>query len=217
MATLTLTIAASAGDRSRVRDLDNVSPMYLGGVGTSGSNVAYGHGWRFVSVTLLGADTVTSAVLKLMKNGTAAGQLASRLTCTAEDNRAANWNANSPNRPGDPAIQSGSIAAETTNVTHTDGVVYDFPTTGTLQGTLGAAIEATVNRAGWASGNALGIVDNSDQDASASETFSRKAFHDFESATASSEPQIVITYTAGAIAPPPRRRPTRVWLRRTRG
>lgn len=204
MATLTLTIAANGGDRTRHRDTDNTSPMPVGGVGTSGSNVGYGDGWRFVSVTLTSADTVTSAALKLMKSGNDNSTVSTRITCTDEDNRGANWSASSPNRPGDPAIQSGSIVDESAAHNRTSGTVYDFPAAN--QATLGAAIEATVNRSGWASGNALGIVINSDQDASAYETFARQSYHDFESATASSEPQLVITYTPAEVGQPTMRR-----------
>jgi hypothetical protein len=197
MATLTITGSANGHDRERVRDLDNNVPWRLGGVGSSGSNTAYGMGFRAINVTLSGTDTITDAYMDVLKSSTQFSQMDQRWVFTDEDNRGANWSASSPNRPGDPAIQSSFIAVDTANISHTDAVRYQFPSDGTEQGTLGSGGDATISRAGWASGNALAVVCNSDQDASAYENFSRKSFHDVDSATASSEPSLVITYTAG--------------------
>lgn len=212
MATLTLTVGASADDAIlNDSSYDDASgTMNVGGVGTT-PNTNYGQGWRFTSVTLSGADTVTAAYLALMKNGSQWSQMNCRWTAIDEDNTAT-FSSGSP--PGARAIVSASIADDAQNVNQTDGTVYQFPPAGAGRTTLGAAIEAVLNRAGWASGNALGIVCNSDQDASAYQSFARKVWHTYDSATSASEPQLVITYTAGATSTsrqPHRSRALRAW------
>lgn len=206
MATLTLTVGASADD-GVINDIgydDTGTTMLVGTPGPATTAANSGQGWRFTNVTLTGADTVTSAVMKLMKSGNNWNTVNYRWTAIDEDNTPT---FSSGNAPGSRAIVSASIAAQSLNVSLTNGVVYDRPSTGALQTTLGAAIEAVINRAGWASGNALGIVNQSKQDASQQAGFSREDYHTYDSATASSEPQLVITYTAGggAASPPPPR------------
>lgn len=196
MATLTLTLGASADDQV-LNDIgydDTNTVMIVGTPGSAATAADSGQGWRFLNVTLAGADTVTSAVMKLMKSGTQFSQFNCRWTAIDEDNTAT-FSAGSP--AGARSIVTASIAVDATNVNHVDGTVYDLPSTAGLRTTLGAAIEAVLNRAGWASGNALGIVNQSKQDASQGTGFSRKNWHSWDSATASSEPQLVITYTAG--------------------
>jgi hypothetical protein len=192
---LTLTVGASADD-ARLSDLgydDSETAMQVGGTGTT--NVNFGQGWRFTGATLAAADTVTAARIDLMKSGTQWNAITYRLTAIDEDNTAT-FSSGSP--PGSRAIVSASITNEDLNLNKIDGTVYGYPTDSGQQSTLGAAIEAVVNRGGWASGNALGIVDNSDQDTSAYTGFGRSLYHTYDSSTASSEPQLVITYTAGA-------------------
>ena len=194
MATLTLTVAASADD-ALINDLgyiDSDTTMVVGGVGTSpGAN--FGQGWRFLNVTLTSADTVTSAKLQLRKSGTAWSAQDNRWTCIAEDNTAT-FSSGSP--PGSRAIVT-TIIGETPNVDEVDGTYYDFPKSGADQTSLGAAIQEVIDRAGWASGNALAIVNNSDQDASAYQDFGRKTYFSYDNG-AGYEPTLVITYTAGA-------------------
>ena len=195
MATLTLTVGASADD-AIINDSaydDTGTTMNVGGVGTS-PNTNFGQGWRFTGVTLNGSDTVTSAVMKLMKSSTQWLTCDHRWTAILEVNTAT---FSSGSAPGSRSIAT-NIAGESLNVNHTDGTVYDLPSTGGLQSTLGAAIDEVISQGSWASGNALAVVNNSDQDASANQTFGRESYHTYDSSTSSSEPQLVITYTPGA-------------------
>lgn len=198
MATLTLTLGASADDAAIHRAVaysDTSTTILFGGVGNSGANTNYGEGYRFTNVTLGPTDYIASAVLNLMKSGNEFISVAVRLAAIAEDNTDT---FSSGSAPGSRTIGS-FIAVETPNASHTSGTVYAYPPTLANQRTLGAAIRETINRAGWASGNALGLANNSDQDASASETFSREITHSWDSDTSASEPQLVITYFSNTV------------------
>lgn len=180
--------------------------MQVGGSNTTTGN--YGQGWRFLNVTLTSTATINSAILKLMKSTTQFSNQINRWTFAAEDN-AATFSSGNP--PGLRAIVASPVA-DTNNVSETTGVVYNFPRAGADQTTLGARLASVLARGGWASGNAVAIVNNSKQDGSANTTSARKLFHTWDSATAASEPQLVIDYTAGATgkAPPPRRPSQRI-------
>lgn len=149
-------------------------------------------------MTLSSADTVNSAQMKLMKTVTEWLTVQHRWTAIAQDSTAV-FSSGSP--PGSRPITTGSIAAESLNVNHVDNTVYAYPTTAPLQATLAAAIQAVIGRAGWASGNALGIVNQSKQDAGQQAGSGWETVHTFDSAQAASEPQLVIDYTAGAAGP----------------
>lgn len=198
MATLTLTVAASTDD-AQVSDTgydDSAATLLMGSAG-SPFPANGGQGLRFTNVTLGPADTINLANLSLLKSTATWTNVDWRLTAINEDNTAA-FSSGSP--PGARAIVSGSIAAETLNNNHADATVYTFPSTSGLKGTLAAAIAAVLARAGWASGNAIGIVNNSAQDAGHTASFSREFYHSWDSTTASSEPQLVIDYTAAPAA-----------------
>lgn len=213
MATLTLTVGASTDDAT-IDEFeggysDSNTFHFWGQMGGSPPS-NYGVGVRFTNVTLTGADTINSAQLKLKKDTTEWPNAAWRITAIAADNTPT-FSSGSP--PGSRAITSASIAVESVNVNHVDGTVYTFPTTAPLQATLGAAVAAVLARGGWASGNALGIVNQSDQDTGATLGYGRETYSTWDSAVAASEPQLVIDYTAGAGAsytPPPRRVPIQV-------
>lgn len=193
MAQLVLTTLANADDLG-IADAEASNPMSVGGVTTT-PIAGHGQGWRFDGVTLTGADTISSAVLSLMKNGTLFSLQENRWTVEDSDD-AAQFSTSSPTRPGDRAILTPIGDSQDSN--QTDGTRYDFPYAGADQTTLGARIATVLDRAGWASGNAIAILNNSDQDASAVQSFARKNFHDHNSATANSEPTLTITYTAAA-------------------
>ena len=85
------------------------------------------------------------------------------------------------------------------NVNRAVGERVNYPTTGALQQTLGAAINAVVNRPGWSSGNAIAVVNNSDQDPGAVVSFGRTEYRAFEyGSPATNGPKLHIVYT-----PPP--------------
>lgn len=214
MATLTLTVAASADD-ARINDLgydDTETATQVGG--TNGTPLNHGQGWRFTGVTLTSADTINSAILKLMKSTTQFSNQNNRWTFEDADN-AATFSSGSP--PGSRAIVASPIT-DSNNVNETTGTVYNFPRSAGNQTTFGARLASVLARGGWASGNAVAVLNNSDQDASAVTTSARKLWHTWDSATASSEPQLVIDYTAGSTgkSPPPRRPSQRVIYRTRR-
>lgn len=196
MATLTLTVGASADD-ARLSDLgydDTETAMQVGGTGTTNAN--HGQGWRFTNVTLSSTDTINSAILKLMKSTTQFSQQNNHWTCMAADN-IATFSSGAP--PGSYAPVA-TIVDDQNNVNETTGTVYNFPRSAGNQTTFGGAIANVLARAGWASGNALAVGNNLDQDTGEYTTFARKLWHTYDSTTASSEPQLVIDYTAGAAA-----------------
>lgn len=163
-------------------------------------------------MTLAGSDTINSAILKLMKSTTQFSTQDNRWTCVNEDNTAT---FSSGSAPGSRAIVA-TITAESNNLNETTGTVYNFPRAGADQTSFGGAVANVTARGGWASGNALAVVNQSKQDAGQTAGFARKIWHTWDSATASSEPQLVIDYTAGATTTLPvrRRAPMRVWPRR---
>lgn len=153
-----------------------------------------GMGLRFTNVTLSGADTINAARISLVKDTTEWYTVNWRLAVVDADNTPT---FSSGNPPGSRAIVAGQVAAESLNANHTDGSTYTFPTTAPLQATLGAAIAAVLARGGWASGNALAVVNQSDQDAGAQTTGQAETFSTWDAPTALA-PQLIIDYTAGA-------------------
>lgn len=202
MPTLTLTIAAGTDDailNDSAYD-DSSATMAVGGVGTS-PLANHGIGFRFQNVTIPVGSTVNSAYVQLVKDGTQFSQMSCRWTAIDEDNTAT-FSTGDP--PGARVIVSASIAQESLNVNETDGTTYGYPTTSPLRATLGAAIQAVISRPGWASGNALAIVVNSDQDASAYATFARKNFRTYNFGTPSANaPKLVIDYNPPPTPTPP--------------
>jgi hypothetical protein len=192
MATLTLTVGANADDRARISGLDDPHPMYAGGVG--GVADGTGMGWRFTGGSALDGATIDSVALSLLKSGTEWKTVHDRWTFEDSDSPAA-FTASSPDRPGDRAIVA-TVIAESHDVNHTDATRYSFPTTSGLRISLAAGLQSAVDRAGFT--DTLALIDNSRQDASQNTSFGLKLWHDYDSATASSEPQLVVDYTAAA-------------------
>lgn len=202
MATLTLTVFSSTDD-AVINDIGYADSTLVsasaGNIGTPGPATTAansGQGWRFTGVTLSASDTINSAILKLMKNGTAFSQQNNRWTFANEDNAAT---FSSGSAPGSRAIVASPIT-DNNNVNETTGTVYNFPRSGANQTTFGARLASVLARGGWSSGNAVAVINQSKQDASQGTGFNRKVWHDWDSATASSEPQLVIDYTPGVTA-----------------
>lgn len=198
MATLTLTIASNGDDRE-ISDLDDPNSslyMRVGGVSTT-PLAGHGIGFRFTNVTLTGADTINNVIISLYKETTHWTNQADRWTFQDVDSASA-FTGTSPNRPGDPAVVTTNIAAETHNINHADNTRYSLPTTTPLRETLAANLSTVLDRGGWASGNAVALVCNSDQDTSAVASSARKSWAAYDHADASSEPQLIIDYTAAA-------------------
>jgi len=208
---LTLTVAANSDD---VQVIDGAagsgSPLFWGGVGTT-MPVGGGVGFSFPSATITGAETVNSAYMQVMCAANSTIQVDVRLVVVDEDNRGS-FTTSSPNRPGDPAIVAGTIPQTNDNIAYTSGNTYQWPRSADTTGRANLATlpAAVFDRGGWASGNSVCVVCNSDQDASAYQNFSRITIHSFESATALSEPQLIIDYTA-AVAGGIRMTPERIF------
>jgi hypothetical protein len=191
-------------DNAEVDDLGyndgaSTTQVRFGGVGSA--TTGHGQGFRFPNVTIAPGATITNAKLQLMKDGAQWSALTIRMTAILEANTAT---FSDGARPGARAIAT-NIADENTNVNHLNLNRYDFPSTTPLQATLAAAVQEVINLGGWASGNALALICNSDQDASAYVNFSRKLFF-FNSGGAGNEPILVIDYTGGGANTPLDRR-----------
>lgn len=181
---------------------DTRTTFQVGGVGV-GPPADYGQGWRFDNVTIAGADTINAAYLRLMKSGAEWKTVAHRQTCEDADDAATFSSTTEPGYSGRALV--ATIVAWTNNVNSADGAVINHPTSGGDQTSYGAAIANVTGRGGWASGNAIVCLNQSDQDASAGENNSNKSYHTYDSTTGSSEPQLVIDYTAAAGGSAPKR------------
>jgi len=194
MATLTLTVSASADD-AVLNDIgfsETADPMIVGTPGASPTATNSGQGWRFTGASALDGATINSAILKLMKAGTQWSQQDNRWTCADEDSPAT-FSEGSP--PGSRAIVA-TIVGESNNVNEIADTVYNFPRSSGNQTSFGGSVQNAVDRAGFT--DTLAVINQSKQDVSQGSGFVRKNWHSWDSATASSEPQLVIDYTAGA-------------------
>jgi hypothetical protein len=190
-ATVDRDAAAGSDDYGKFYGLSDARIMF-GGV--SGYSADYGQGFRFTNITIPQGSTVTSAHLSIVCTNNNWIGTDVRLTAIDEDNTPT---FSGGNLPGSRPITSAHIAAQTPNVSRSAGERVDYPTTGVLQQTLGAAINVVVNRAGWSSGNALAVVNNSDQDPGAAVTFGRAEYRAFEfGSPAINGPKLHIVYTA---------------------
>lgn len=149
--------------------------MGVGGTGTTSAN--HGQGWRFTDITIAPGSTITNAKLTLKKNGAEWVAQNNRWTVIDEDNTPT---FSSGNPPGSRAIVSSQIVTDNRSDNVADGADVDFPPAGSGQTTLAAAIQAVIDRVGWSSGNALAVVNNSDQDESADTSFARSGWHTYD-------------------------------------
>lgn len=196
MATLTLNTGTNDDDWQKEEFTNDSSvgsgQLQVGGVGTSPQTDS-GIGWRFDGVTLTSSDTIDDVHLNLTKSGSQWSSQEDRLTLIDEDDTGT---FSSGNPPGARAIVT-NIADDAHNSNHVDGTAYELPTNSTDQETLADALAEVLARGGWSSGNAVGIVDNSDEDSSRYESFARKDWEAHE-AGGGDIPELVINYTAGA-------------------
>jgi len=187
-------VGASTDD-ARLSDTgynDSETNMQVGGTGTTTTN--FGQGFRFTNITIAKGSVVDTASISLKKYQNQWSNVDFRLTCIDEDNTAT-FSSGSP--PGARAITSSYIAAETDGTNKTNGTRYTYPTTSPLQQTLGNAVETVINRSGWNSGQALAIVDNSDQDALANTGYGRDTYYTYDNG-AGDAPQLTVNYTEPA-------------------
>jgi hypothetical protein len=193
--TFTGTVSSNS-DNARINDLGyddgaGVTNVAVGGVGTS-PQVDHGLGWRFPSVTIPQGSTVSSARLSLMKTTTQWGQINCKWGVENSDN-AATFSAGSP-----PGVRTlvGEVDDQS-NVNRLINTRYFHPHDTAARTELGGHVQTVVARPGWASGNALVFVCNSDLHSAPYLSFARSPY-DYNSAGAGREPQIEIDYTAPA-------------------
>lgn len=198
MATLTLTVAAGdddwvTNDAANDTDYGGAATFNMGGVGST-PPAGYGFGFRFTGAGAIDGATINSAYGYFMKSSTQWSTQTDRWAFEDADSPAQFDGAN--NQPGDRTLVLTNVADESHNINHTDGAQYQLPTTSGLRSTLGANLQAVVNRTGFA--GTLALINNGDGDPSAYNNFSRKTWHCYESATSGSEPQLVVDYTVTA-------------------
>ena len=170
---------------------DDTSAFQFIGYNGGGSPANWGAGFRFTGINLSAADTINAVRLSLTKDTTEWISINHIWDVINEDNTAV-FSSGSP--PGARPIVAGGGVAETLNVNHTNGTAYAYPSSGANQTALAALVASVTARAGWASGNALGFVDQSDQNAATPSGTGRETVACFDAATLL-EPQLIIDYT----------------------
>lgn len=133
-------------------------------------------GWRFTNITVPNGATIDSATLTFYCNGTGSGTATGNLYGRAADN---------------PGVFNGSNLPHAVTKT-TASTAVSVGSTGSKAYSVASQVQEIVNRAGWASGNAMAfplIATNT--------TLNFVYIEDFQNA-ASHEASLSITYTAAA-------------------
>lgn len=219
MTTLNLQVGASNGD-GRMAGIANDAGRAVGtGAGVSNitetilspgshaNNDEWSAGARFTSVTIANAATINSATFILTAQSTynaGANVVKYWVSAHASDNSgvlvATGGSLNTTNRPRTTAVSAGWTQTSVTANTE-----YSIDVT--------SVVQEIVNRAGWASGNALTIIVDTHADTTLNEW---QDYHAYDGDTARA-PKLNIDYTAGGgtKAPPFRRQRKQIrFLRR---
>jgi hypothetical protein len=208
VATLTLTIGASSDDayqggfqNTATRGDTSSATMFLTGlssespanpqvVGSHGSNDAAAAGFRFTGVTIPQGTTITSAVLTLTPSATysSPGVIAINIGCQAADNpttfTSSPGNLNTTARP-----RTTAFTGPTSIKSVTAGTAINF--------TITSAVQEVINRAGFASGNAIVVIaDNNGTTTTAGEWQDFYSF-DVSGVTTVQKPTLTIVYSTG--------------------
>jgi hypothetical protein len=206
--TLTLTIGASSDDayqggfqNTATRGDTSSATMFLTGLssespanpqilGSHGGNDAVAAGFRFTGVTVPQGTTITSAVLTLTPSAsyTSGGVIAINIGCQYADNpttfTSSAGNLNTTARP-----RTTAFTGPTSIKTVTAGTAINF--------TITTAVQEVINRAGFASGNAIVVIaDNNGTTTTAGEWQDFYSF-DVSGVTTVQKPTLTIVYTAG--------------------
>ncbi len=198
MATLNLTISSNDGDvhanggpndggkRPNLGIVSDTSPL---SPGSHGNNDEYSAAVRFLNVTIPQAATINSALFSLRCNGTydaSPGVVRYIVCCQAADNAAALATSGSTNLDG--ATRPGTTADSTWTVTSvTAGTRYSVDIT--------SAVQEVINRAGWASGNAIVVLVDTHADTTQGEW---QDFDAYNTASSSANgPHLDIDYADG--------------------
>lgn len=197
MTTLNLTLAANADDMHEGSFADNSGKAPTGSTlvsdgailspGSHGSNDEYSAACRFTGVTIPQGATITSASFSMRGNSTynaSPNVIKFHVSCQAADNAAAlstaSGNLNSTTR----ARTTADTAWTQTSVTGGSRSSVDITT----------AVQEVINRAGWASGNALVVLVDTHADTTAGEWQDYDAYN---TGGATNGPKLDIDYTVG--------------------
>jgi len=198
MATLNLQVGASNGDGRQSGQANDAGRIFTnGGVnvitdsalspGSHAGNDEWSVGARFTGVTIAQGTTITSATYTMKALATynaGANVVAFLVSGQAADNAGvfatSSGNLNNTNRPRTTAVSS--VWNQTSIVGETD---YSIDVT--------SCVQEIINRAGWASGNALVILVDPNTTNSQDEWQDYYAYDN----TPSKAPKLDITYTVG--------------------
>lgn len=198
MTTINLVVSASADDahQSSIANDSGRTFTSTGSVsltstilspGSHGSNDEYTAGARFLNVTVPNGATISSATFKLTPQATynaGSNVIKYWVSAQAADNpgtfTTTGGNLNSTNRPRTTAAATWTQTSVTVNVAQSVDIT--------------SVIQEIVNRAGWASGNAIVILVDTHADTTTGEWQDYYAYDH----TTGQEPQLDITYSSGA-------------------
>ncbi len=143
MTTLNLAVSGNANDGSWWTTSFNTGFAYLGYANTN--TVSF---YRFTSVTIPQADTISTAVLTFKANGSQSGSPVSvNFVAVDEDNSATI----SSRADGLGRAQTSAAAAWNSIASWTNNTEYSSPD-------IAAVVQEVVDRGGWTSGNAICIL-----------------------------------------------------------
>lgn len=202
MAVLNLTLAANgddthagsgATDAGKRQNMGTIADTTILSPGSHGSNDEFSCGARFTSVTIPQGATINSADFSMVADSTySAGASTVRfwVCCQAADNAGALATTGSTDLDG--ATRPGTTADSTwTQTSVTGGTRYTVSIT--------SAVQEVINRAGWASGNAIVVLVDTHADCTSGEWQDYRAYN-HASGGASGGPHLDIDYTVGGAA-----------------
>ena len=187
MTVLNLQVNASANDAYQdsggTADIVATSANY--GTGTAASSPDRAVGLRFTNVTIPQGATINSATLTQKKNGTEWSLVEFTWRGQAADNAAAF----SAGEDLTARTQTTASVACSENSNHADATFYSLPAGADLK----TIVQEIVDRAGWASGNALVMLAIGDS----TNSFASDAYWQYDNAAADAA-KLDIDYTAAA-------------------
>ena len=179
---VTVTYAIGAGGDDVNEEGTTFAPGSTGvWIGNASSATASYLGLRFTGVTIPAGATISDAHLELTASTTQWNAVAFELAAEAAVNSAA---FSTTARPSQRTLLAPRVQ-HSSNVQWTSGTRYSLENIATL-------VQAVIDQAGWASGQALSVIARGTSGA-----WARKFVASAES-SAASKPRLVVTYTVGA-------------------
>lgn len=189
MTVLNLQVNASANDAYQdsgdTADITATGAVY--GTGTASASPDRTVGLRFTNVTIPPGATINSATLTQKKNGNEWSTVIFTWRGEAADNAAAFSGGEDMTAR---ALTTASVSCSE-NTNHTGGTFYSLPAGADLK----TIVQEIVDRAGWASGNALVMLAIGDSASS----FASNSYFQYDNAAADAA-KLDIDYTAGGTA-----------------